>query len=219
MFINPVKPGTEYFGVDYYVDNFTVRTFIDPVKIINGDAEEEMDNSVLDKGGLVYNIKTETLEDGTENRYWSIDTTDTSRSVWVYYNQFANDFIAGAKYYYEVDIKIGKNASEQDVVTAVSLNARYYDTLQTYLSSNPYEHAYTLGTFTSGDGWVHCEGTFDISRGYKSYIESGRKTRPKISFFVNPSTKGPGGTVTDNVGVELMFDNFKVYSTKPAHFK
>ena len=219
MFINPVKLGTEYFGVDYYVDNFTVRTFIDPVKIINGDAEEEMDDSVLDKGGLIYNIKTETLEDGTENRYWSIDTTDTSRAVWVYYNQFADDFIAGAKYYYEVDIKIGKNASEQDVVTSVSLNARYYDILQTYLSSNPYEHAYTLGTFTSGDGWVHCEGTFDISRGYKSYIESGRKVRPRISFFVNPSTKGPNGTVTDNVGVELMFDNFKVYSTKPAHFK
>ena len=106
----------------------------------------------------------------------------------------------------------------QEVITEVSLNARYYDVLQLHFSSNPKEHTVTLGKFTSGGDWTHCQGSFTISTGYKGYGENPDRYRPMISFYSNPTTKGANGTTADSVGVEYMFDNFRIYSSKPAHF-
>ena len=91
--------------------------------------------------------------------------------------------------------------------------------LKQYLTSNVNDHPITLGTLISGGDWQHFEGSFTVSTGYLGYEECGRKYRPTISFYANPTTIGADGTTADKVGVEYMFDNFKIYSSKPAHFE
>lgn len=213
IYMDPVKITTaNQYGINYYIDNFTVRSQVPPFKVYNGDAEAD-DYTGVFGGGSNVTIETETLDDGTQNRYWQAVSSTTTKESWTYFNQHT-EFISGMTYYFEVDIKIGQNVLEQDVQTQVSINARYYDSLQAHFTSNPKEHAKALGMFTTGEDWKTCQGSFTISQGYADK-ESGYN--PAIAFFADPAAPLDGSS-TDKRAVTLMIDNFKVYSKKPDHF-
>lgn len=219
IYMNPAKITSSYqVGVDYYIDNFIVRTSIDTVSVINGDAEDDDMSFVVLPSNATISIETETLSDGTQNRYWRVSPKSSAASQWLYYIQYS-EFVPGATYYYEVDMKLGKDGAGNDVTSTVSLNARYYDAFQQDNKTNKNEHSYTIGKMTTGGDWIHYEGSFTISYGHENYYvgdSGGKHIKTMISFYSNPERYEDGSY---GPGVEYMFDNFKIYTEKPDHFE
>ena len=214
IFINPVKIGVNYFGVEYYVDNFTVRSIRDPFVLYNGDAESD-DMTGVTGGSNTVTIETETLADGTENRYWHMHYDTANKESWNYWNQ-ETKFEPGVTYYFEVDVRVGKTSAGESVKNAqISLNARYYDLVQQHLTSNRNEHTVNLGYFDTSDEWTHCKGSFTISRGLVPYEQS--RVTERIAFFSNPMI-GEGNTSGNKSALDYDIDNFKVYVVKPEGF-
>ena len=185
-------------GVKYYVDNFTLRTSVDIV--INGDAEDEMDQSVTFADNT---DKLEIITDSsTGNRYWYISAKDGKTGNHVYYNQYT-EFVPGATYWYEIKLKLGTTETGENVTTSVSINPYYSDSLKSGM-----DHQQTIGSMTTGGEWKTYQGSFTISLGYKTGTGS---SRPRIRLYSTPVGGGHG--------VSFCIDDFKIYTYKPEHFE
>ncbi len=208
IYLNPLTLGSTSYGIDYYIDNFTLTSPVGPCPIVNGDAESDDMSAIT---GNQISIETETLADGTENRYYKINYLEnTNKLSWLYFNH-RTTYTPGMTYYFEVDVRLGTDANGKDARTSLSFNSRYYDKMQSHYTSNPREHTVHLGTFTTSDEWTHFQGSFTISHGYVP------DNAIYFAFYSNPvDTDGDGNLDTC---VEYMIDNIKVYAEKPEHFE
>jgi hypothetical protein len=116
--------------------------------------------------------------------------------TWIYFITPFN-FVPGAKYKVEADIKLVADAAgNTDITSKLTCNFRYQDSTNGH--QNGYEHNSIVGeNITPADGWVHFEGeyiveTMDANKGGK---------KDCFTFYCNPA---------GDLGCEFMVDNIVV---------
>ena len=204
-------------GVGYMMDNIVVRETPIPFKVVNGNAESE---EITFKTSNSKNTIERVTENG--NSYWKSTCGDTSGRSWNYLVHIPTiSYEKGVTYYYRVKAKIGQNAGGSDTTTNISLNARYADMAKLGADGEWFAHTTYLAkkdgstiSFTTGEDWQQCYGSFTISQGYvpiDEFVTPSGVSRPveEITFFANPDA---------SYGVTFMIDDFEV-TTDPAVYE
>ena len=197
--------GANKLGIDYQMDNLTVRTTPMPFSLVNGDAEGTETDVWFSN-----NANVSVMTESGGNKYWHIEHDGENASYWTYFRQ-KTKFEPGVTYYYSFDFRLGKGANGENVTTRVNMNPRYKDILMENAGTNIYDHNFDFtaeGTpHTTSSTWSTFKGSFTVSMGYTEGGVNGGYD--EITFFSNPvdGNTNPVSYDIDNFVVSTNYDD------------